>query len=89
MTQPIGLTITGFPPRAKAITPSDSVNLTDTDGEDIAMHVFVGVAGNVKVLCAAGGDPVTFTMPAGGIIPVQVIRVYSTDTTSTGLVGLY
>ena len=51
--------------------------------------VYVGVAGNVRVLTAQGDD-VTFTGVLGGtVIPVQAIRVYATNTTATNMVAIY
>ena len=42
--------------------------------------LYVGTAGNIRVL-TIGGDTVTFTaVPAGTFIPVSVKRVYSTGT---------
>jgi hypothetical protein len=36
------------------------------------------------------GTTLTFTgVQAGSILPIQVKRVYSTDTTATGIVALY
>lgn len=62
-----------------AITPSDS-----------ATHdyraLYVGVTGDVRVL-SPNGDTVTFRN-CQGILPIQVLRVYSTGTTATDIVGL-
>ena len=72
-----------YPGGARAVTPSDSVNLP------YPSVVYVGVAGNVRVLTAQGDD-VTFTGVLGGtVIPVQVIRVYATSTTATNIVAIY
>jgi len=72
-----------FPGGAKAVTPSDSVNLT------YPSVVYVGGTGNVKVTTAQGDD-VTFNgLPAGFVIPVQVIRVWSTGTSATNMVAIY
>ena len=51
--------------------------------------LYVGVAGDVKVT-TAGGDDVTFTgILAGSFIPVQVVKVFATGTTSTNIVALW
>ena len=73
-----------YPAGAFAITPSDTVNL-----QNVAV-VFVGGAGNIRVM-TANGDIVTFTgVVAGSVLPVQVLRVYATGgTTATSLVGIY
>lgn len=51
--------------------------------------LYVGGAGDVKVV-TVGGSTVTFTgVPAGTILPVTVVRVFSTLTTATSLVGMW
>ena len=70
--------------RAFAITGNDSTDLTI-----FPRAIYVGGAGNVKVI-TLGGDTVTFSGAlAGTIIPVRVTRVFSTGTTATNLLGLY
>lgn len=71
-----------YPGGAFAITPSDTVNLSDP------AVIYVGGTGNVRVMTAQG-DTVTFVgLPVGSIVPVQVIRVYATSTTATNLIGI-
>lgn len=68
---------------AAAVTPNDSTDIRPTRG------LYVGGAGNIKVDMALG-NVVTFTgVLAGSILPVQVVKVYSTDTTATNIVALY
>lgn len=73
-----------FPGDAAAVTTSDTVNLSQPS------IIYTGAGGNVKVTTAQGTD-VTFTgLNAGSVIPVQVIRVWSTGTTNTtGLVAIF
>jgi hypothetical protein len=72
-----------YPAGAFSITASDTTNL-----QNVAI-VFIGGAGNVKVT-TANGDVVTFNGLLGGaIIPVQVLRVWSTGTSATNLIGIY
>lgn len=72
-----------YPGDAAAVTTSDTNNFAT------ASVIFVGTAGNVRVLTAQGSD-VTFTGVLGGsVLPVQVIRVYATNTTATGLVRVF
>lgn len=68
--------------RCFAITPDDDVDLVR-----LAPRIYVGGAGNVRLI-SSGGDTVTFTMLAGSYIDVQATRVLATGTTATGLVGL-
>ena len=72
-----------FPGDAAAVTPNDSTNLSQPS------VIYVGGSGNVKVRTAQGTD-VTFTGVLGGtVIPVQVIRVWSTGTTATTMTAVF
>lgn len=72
-----------FPGGATAITPSNSADLTTPS------VVYVGGSGDVKVTTAQG-DTVTFVgVISGGVLPVQVIRVWSTGTTATYMLRIY
>lgn len=64
-----------------AITPADS------DLSVIPKAIFVGGAGTVIATPAGGGSAVTFTVPAGTILPIRARRV-ALASTATGLVGL-
>ena len=69
---------------AFAVTPHDTNDLTQ-----ICRAIYVGVAGDLKVITARG-DTVTFkTIVAGCIHPIAVKRVFSTGTTATNIVALY
>ena len=72
-----------FGTRAVAVTPSDTVDLTNSG------FLYVGAAGDVKV-DTSDGDTVTFTALAAGIVhPIRVKRVYSTGTTATNITAVY
>lgn len=70
-----------------AITPSDTLDILP---ESRPLYgLFVGGAGNVVVV-KRDGSTVTFNTPAVGfVLPVIYKRVNATNTTATGLVGLY
>ena len=75
------------PARAAAvIAPSDTVDLPV-----YARAVAVGTAGSLKVIPINNADdaPVTFTVAAGAILPVQVRRVFASGTSAGSLVALY
>ena len=76
--------------RAAAVTPSDTVNIPSvTGGTNNGCVLYIGGAGNVKVL-TVGGDEVTFSSAqAGLVITVQVLKVFSTGTTATNIVALW
>jgi len=72
----------------RAITASDSTDLTGCRG-----FFYTGTAGDVAVKTihgAAATTAVTITdCPADTIIPLQVTRIMSTNTTATQIFGLF
>jgi hypothetical protein len=72
-----------FPGGARTVTPSDTVNLT------YPSVIYVGVAGNVQVTTAQGDQVIFVGAAAGQVLPVQVIRVWSTSTTATTMLAIY
>lgn len=67
---------------AKAVTPSDFSDLRPT------RSLYVGGAGDIQVEMALG-SVVTFSAVPVGVLPIQVVKVYSTSTTATNIVALY
>lgn len=72
-----------YPGGARAVTPSDSANLA------YPSVVYVGGTGNVQVTTAQGDVVVFSGVPAGAVIPVQVTRVWATNTTATLMLAIY
>lgn len=66
------------------ITPSDTVNLPR-----ITRGIYVGGAGNIHVLMENGSDATFNSVSAGAVYPLCVVKVYSTGTTATNMVGMY
>jgi hypothetical protein len=76
--------------RAAVVTPSDTVNIPAvTGGTNNGCVLYVGGAGNLRVLTVGGDDVLFSNIQGGSFIPVQVLRVYSTNTTATGIVALW
>lgn len=51
--------------------------------------IYVGGAGDVAIQHTLGGTAVTYpSVPAGTILPVQGVRVMSTNTTATSMVWM-
>ena len=84
--------------RAIAVTPSDTLDVTDASGDNAPVYaaaLYIGVTGDVAVVCAGdngnalAGTAVTFKAVPVGWFPVQVRRVMNTNTTATNIVGLY
>lgn len=69
--------------RGFAITPSSN-DLTPS----AARCLWVGGAGTLHVRLVSGDEVTLSGVPAGTLLPISVIRVYS-DSTATLIVGLY
>ena len=67
---------------AEALTKHDSTNAASP-----FKAVWVGGAG-IVALVTLTGEVVNFTCVAGSVLPVAGVRVNSTDTTATLMVGL-
>lgn len=68
----------------KAITPSD------TTDHGLTRALWVDSTGSLKVNTISQTTGVTFKVPAVGLVPLQVTRVYATGSTTTITVyGLY
>lgn len=71
--------------KAFAISPNDN-----TDLAVVTRGLYVGATGDVVVILDADSSAVTFVGLAAGIIhPLAVKRVKSTNTTATGIIGVY
>lgn len=80
---------------AETAVQSDTLNLSTLASSGVPSRsycyraLYVGGSGDVKVV-TVGGSTVTFTaVPAGTILPVACVRVFSANTTATGLVGMW
>lgn len=79
--------------RASSVTPSDTVNIPSLSSESGTPNrgcvLYIGTGGDLKVL-TVGGDEVTFTnFQDGSFLPVQVVRVFETDTTASNIIALW
>ena len=77
--------------RAALVTNSDTVNIPNiasSESPNNGCVLYVGVSGDLKVL-TAGGDEIVFTAVSAGFFPVQVVRVFATGTTATGVIALW
>jgi hypothetical protein len=66
---------------AYAITPHD----TNTQN---ARALYIGVTGDVAVETRGRSTSVVFKAVPVGVLPVQVVKVLSTGTTATNILGL-
>jgi hypothetical protein len=67
-----------------SITPSDSANLSAP-----IRALYVGVSGSVKLVDMNGNTITLVSLAAGVFHPVRAVKVFNTDTTATGIVGVY
>ncbi len=79
--------------RASVVVASDTLNIPSISSEsgrgNNGCVLYVGTGGDLRVL-TAGGDDVTFTsLPSGSFLPVQVIRVFATNTTASSVIALW
>jgi hypothetical protein len=70
-------------PDADAIVPSDSAN------QGPFRALYVGGAGDVTLVTLAGNARLFKAVPVGTTLHVGCVRVNSTGTTATYMVGLY
>jgi hypothetical protein len=85
------VTITGFPPHAKVITPHATNDLTDHDGNVVGMSIRAESAGAIAVVPVGNptASPVTFTLAAGQFVPCLVRRVLVAGTTAASITGVW
>ena len=79
--------------RASVVVASDTVNIPSISSENGRGNngcvLYVGTGGNLRVL-TAGGDDVVFTdLPSGSFLPVNVLRVFLTNTTASDILSLW
>ena len=79
---------------AELITPSDTNNIT-TGGAAIAstdtgVCLYVGTGGDVAVTMVGNNQKVIFyNVPNGSFLPIQVNKVWDTDTNASDILALY
>jgi len=79
--------------RALAVTPSDTVNIPSVSSENGRGNngcvLYVGTGGDLRVL-TVGGDDVVFTaFPSGAFLPVNVLKVFATNTAASDIIALW
>ena len=79
--------------RAASVTPSNTVDIPNISAENGRGNngcvLYIGTGGDLKVL-TAGGDVIVFAgVVSGTFFPVQVLRVFATGTTASGVIALW
>lgn len=70
--------------RALEVVKSDTVNISAE-----ACVLYSGSGGTIRVLTAGGDDVTLVSVPAGTVLPIQVVRVFSSVTNATGIIALW
>jgi hypothetical protein len=79
---------------AEVVTPDDNADLSLSGGSvnppsNNGACLYVGSGGNIKVTML-GGQVVTFvSVPDGTFMPIQVKKVWATDTDAADILALY
>ena len=76
--------------KAKEIIPNDTEDIFFSNaGDNKGCVLYVGNGGDVKVKTITG-DVVTFVnVQDGTFMPIQVLRVFDTETTASNIVALW
>jgi hypothetical protein len=78
--------------RALPVIPNDDEDIYFVGSEPekvIPAVLYVGTGGNLKVRTAGGDDVIFYNLNDGTFLPVNVVRVFDTDTTATDVVALW
>jgi hypothetical protein len=76
--------------RAANVTTSDSQDIPSVSGgENNGCVLYVGTGGNVRVTTVGYDDVVFSSVPSGSFIPVQVLKVWATNTTASNIIALW
>ena len=77
--------------RASVVTPSDTDNIpyVGYPTETWPCVLYSGSGGIIRVLTAGGDDVLIPNVQGGTFLPLQVKKVFSTNTTATGIIALW
>lgn len=78
--------------RALAVIPNDDEDIYFVGSEAdkvIPCVLYVGTGGDLKVRTEGGDDVIFYNLNDGVFLPVNVLRVFDTDTTASDVVALW
>lgn len=76
--------------KAITVTPSDTDDIEISQGvKSRGCVLYVGTSGDLRVLTEGGDDIVFKNLASGSFIPVQVLKVFSTNTTARDIIALW
>ena len=78
---------------AQLVTPSDTNDLTLSggaiDSTETGACIYVGTAGNLCVTMLGGQKVILYNIPNGSFLPIQVKKVWATDTSASDILALF
>ena len=79
---------------AQVVTPSNTTDLSLAGGsfknpQSTGALLFVGTAGNIQVTMVGGQTVVFNNIAAGTFLPIQVKRVWATNTTASNIIAIF
>lgn len=79
---------------AQSVTPSNTTDLSLAGGtfsnpQTTGALLFVGTGGNIQVTMVGGQTVVFNNIADGTFLPIQVKRVWATNTTATDIVAIF
>lgn len=76
--------------RAVKVTPSNTVNISEeTEASKSGSVLYIGTGGDLRVLTVGGDEVVFYNIQDGSFLPVQVLRVYESETTASNIIALW
>jgi hypothetical protein len=79
---------------AQVVTPNDNADLTlsggtITEGSNNGACLFVGTGGDIQVTMIGGQTVIFANIPDGTFLPIQVRRVWASNTNATDILALF
>lgn len=78
---------------AQLITPSNTQDILIGGVSFLPLEtgacIYVGTGGNIRVTMVGGQQVVFYNVPNGSFLPIQVTRVWVTDTTAADMLALF
>lgn len=79
---------------AQTVTPNDSTDLslaggTITEGTSNGACLFIGTGGDIQVTMLGGQVVIFANVPDGTFLPIQVRRVWASNTNAADILALF
>jgi hypothetical protein len=79
---------------AESVTPNNSADLTlsggtISEGSNNGACIYIGTGGDIQVTMLGGQVVIFANVPDGTFLPIQVRRVWATNTNATDILALY